>query len=47
MRESEQVYLDLVSKGVHPEFAQAETGIIALVNTGEYRNSITYVVRKK
>jgi hypothetical protein len=47
MRESEQVYLNLVSKGVTPEAAQGETGIIALLNTGEYRNSITYVVRKK
>jgi hypothetical protein len=47
MRESEDVYLDLVSKGVDPEAAQSETGIVSLVNTGQYRNSITSVVRKK
>lgn len=47
MRESEQVYMDLVAKGVDPGAAQADIGIVALVNTGEYRNSITHVVRKK
>ena len=46
-RESEDVYLDLVSKGVDPAAAQGETGIVSLVNTGAYRNSITSVVRKK
>jgi hypothetical protein len=46
-RESEDVYLDLVSKGVTPEAAQGETGIISLVNTAQYRNAITSVVRKK
>jgi hypothetical protein len=46
-RESEQVYLELINKGVDPRAAQDETGIIALVNTGQYRNAITYVVRKR
>ena len=46
-RESEQVYLGLVDKGVTPAAAQAETGIISLINTKEYRDSITFVVRKK
>ena len=46
-RESEDVYLDLVDKGVTPEAAQGETGIISLVNTAQYRNAITSVVRKK
>lgn len=46
MRESEQVYLGLVKQGVDPGAAQAETGIVALVNTGQLRNSITYVVRE-
>lgn len=46
MRESEQVYLDLVSKGVEPGAAQGEVGIVALVNTGSLRNAITFVVRK-
>lgn len=45
IRESEQVYLKLVSKGVEPGAAQGEVGIVALVNTGQLRNSITYVVR--
>ena len=44
-RESEQVYADLVAKGVDPGAAQNEVGIVALVNTGQLRNSITYVVR--
>jgi hypothetical protein len=47
MRESEQVYLDLVSKGVNPGAAQEETGIVSLINTAQLRNSITSVVRKK
>lgn len=47
MRESEQVYLELVAQGVDPGPAQSETGIVALVNTGQYRNAITYVVEKK
>ena len=47
MRESEQVYLGLVAKGVAPGAAQGEVGIVALVNTGQMRNSITYVVRDK
>jgi hypothetical protein len=47
MRESEQVYLGLVAKGAAPGAAQIDVGIIALVNTGQLRNSITYVVRDK
>lgn len=46
-RESEQVYLDLVKKGVSPGAAQGEVGIVALVNTGQMRNAVTYVVRDK
>lgn len=45
-RESEDVYLDLVSKGVNPAAAQNEVGIVALVNTGQMRNAITWVVRE-
>lgn len=44
-RESEEVYAGLVAKGVDPGAAQAEVGIVALVNTGQLRNAITYVVR--
>lgn len=45
LRESEQVYLDLIDKGVGAGAAQNEVGIISLINTGQLRNSITYVVR--
>lgn len=46
-RASERAYLKMVSLGADPADAQAETGIVALVNTGQFRNSITSVVRKK
>jgi hypothetical protein len=46
-REDEIAYLDLTSKGIHPQLAQEQTGIIALINTGKLRGSITYVIRKK
>lgn len=45
MRESEQVYLGLIAKGVDPGAAQADVGIVSLINTGQLRNAITYVVR--
>lgn len=47
MRESEQVYLRLIAQGVDPGAAQNEVGIISLINTGQLRNSITYVIRQK
>lgn len=47
MRESEQKYLELIAQGSTPEQAQADAGIRPLINTGELRNSITYVIRKK
>jgi hypothetical protein len=47
MRESEEVYLRMVARGIDPGAAQADVGIVALINTGQLRNSITYVVRKK
>lgn len=46
-RESEDVYLGLIAKGVEPGAAQAEVGIVSLINTGQLRNSITSVVRDK
>lgn len=46
-RKNEKAYLDLVAGGSDPGDAQSAAGIIALVNTGEYRNSYTYVIRKK
>ncbi|SEI98862.1 hypothetical protein SAMN04244579_02714 [Azotobacter beijerinckii] len=47
MREAERQYLDLIAQGSAPEQAQSETGIRPLINTGQLRNSITYVIRKK
>lgn len=47
MRKNEKAYLDLIAGGSSPEDAQSAAGIIALVNTGEFRNSFTYVIRKK
>lgn len=46
-REGEKAYQSLIDQGIKPEQAQAQAGIHPLVNTGEMRNSITYVLRKK
>lgn len=45
-RDNEILYMQLIDKGLTPEAAQGEAGIIALVDTGQLRNSITYVVKK-
>lgn len=45
--QSETHYLKLISQGMSPAAAQVATGIQPLLNTGEYRNSITYVVRNR
>lgn len=45
-RPGETRYLNLVRGGMAPGPAQAAAGIIALVNTGQFRNSVTYVVRR-
>jgi ribosomal protein S20 len=45
-RPNEELYLSLIAQGVEPGVAQDQAGIIALINTGELRNSITYVVKK-
>lgn len=47
MRSDEKQYLKAVADGTDPAQAQTEAGIIPLVNTGQLRNSITYVVRDK
>lgn len=47
MRKNEKAYLDLVAGGSTPEDAQSAAGIVALINSGEFRNSFTYVIRKK
>lgn len=46
-RANEQQYLDQVASGVDPGTAQTAAGIVALVNTGQLRNAVTSVVRKK
>jgi len=46
-RGAELEYLEMVSNGVPPELAQGAAGIQPLVNTGQLRNSIKYVVRGK
>lgn len=47
MRESERAYLELVDHGMEPAGAQEATGIRPLLNTGQLRNAITYVLRQK
>lgn len=47
MRKGEIKYLELVDGGMSPGDAQAVTGIKALINTGQLRNSITFVVRRR
>ena len=45
-RESEKQYLDLIKYGADPGAAQAEAGIVSLINTGQLRRAITWVTRK-
>lgn len=47
MRADEKQYLKAVADGTDPAQAQAEAGIIPLVNSGSLRNAITHVVREK
>lgn len=46
-RKAELDYLEMVRDGAPPELAQGVAGIHPLVNTGQLRNSITYVLRGK
>jgi hypothetical protein len=46
-RKSEIEYLRLVRGGMAPADAQSAVGIQPLVNTGQLRNAITYVIRRK
>ncbi len=46
-RKGEEKYMDLIAQGASPEDAQVEANIIPLVNTGQLRNSINYVIRDK
>lgn len=47
LREDEKQYLKLVGQGMSAEGAQNVTGIQPLINTGQLRNAINYVVRNK
>jgi hypothetical protein len=47
MRVSERHYLELIGQGMSPADAQTAAGIRPLINTGQLRNAITHVVRKK
>ena len=46
-RKSEKKYLQMVSDGIAPDQAQDAAGIRPLVNTGQMRNSVTYVLRRR
>lgn len=46
MRKAEKEYLKLIAGGASPAEAQEAAGIRALINTGQLRNALTYVVRK-
>ena len=46
MRASEKRYLELTGVGMDSASAQAAAGVRPLVDTGQLRNSITYVVRQ-
>ena len=45
-RKGEKEYMKQIAEGATPAEAQASVGITPLVNTGQLRNSITYVVKK-
>lgn len=47
MRKGEKDYAGYVKAGISEQDAQDMAGIIALVNTAQLRNSITYVLRKR
>ena len=47
MRKSEKEYLKAVDSGTSAADAQSAAGIVALVNTGQLRNSVTHVIRSK
>lgn len=45
-RDNEILYMQLVAGGMEPGAAQSQAGIISLIDTGQLRNSITYVIKK-
>lgn len=46
-RANEDYYLQQIASGVDRGTAQSAAGIVALVNSGQLRNAVTSVVRKK
>ncbi len=46
-RPAEEKYLELVKGGMPPGDAQVAAGIKPLIDTGQLRNSLTYVVRRR
>jgi hypothetical protein len=47
MRANEKEYLKAVDSGTDPGVAQEAAGIVALVNSGQLRNTVTHVIRDK
>lgn len=45
-RKSEEQYLDLIAGGTAPAAAQSIAGIKPLIDTGQLRRALTYVIRK-
>lgn len=46
-RDSELEYLSLQGKGIDEMFLQGAVGIKPLINTGQLRNAVTYVIRSR
>lgn len=46
-RPEEERYLEMTKAGMDPGVAQSTAGIVTLINTGQLRNSITYVLGNK
>lgn len=46
MRAGEVKYLDLIAKGSSPADAQVQADIKPLINTGQLRRALTFVIRK-
>jgi hypothetical protein len=47
MRKGEKKYFELLGQGMSPGEAQAGAGIKALINTGQLRNAVNYVIRPR
>jgi hypothetical protein len=47
MRKGEKKYFELLGKGMSPGQAQAAAGVKALINTGQLRNAVNYVIRPR